>query len=131
MGRHISKDQQAHRGSPGPPGSGFLQTETGEFDLQSKSLCHIEKPSDNGDAINLGVLLATFTALERKVVSLEDSHKFEKRVIFWENWRELKRKVTSLHTTQPGTIIKLKSRIDSYGTILESLQRKFDSLNIK
>lgn len=53
FGRQLVNSKEVHRG---PPGVGFSLTDSGDYDIQNKTLCNVRNPANQFDAINLQTL---------------------------------------------------------------------------
>lgn len=52
----------------GPPGHGFIQTNSGDYDIQQKKLCNVGEAVAENDAVNLQLLKKYTRKIEQEIV---------------------------------------------------------------
>lgn len=52
----------------GPPGNGFIQTNSGDYDIQQKKLCNVGEAVAENDAVNLQLLKKYTRKIEQEIV---------------------------------------------------------------
>lgn len=56
----------------GPPGIGFIKTDSGDFNIENKRLCNIGRAVNGEDAVNLNLLLEYETSIEIELKRIEE-----------------------------------------------------------